>query len=265
MLFNYHTHTTFSDGKKTPEEVVESAISQGLKSIGFSDHGYTNFDLRYCMKDTDGYIKEINRLKKEYSNKIEVYLGIEEDAFDPVKRSDFDYIIGSCHYIKVDGKYYPVDSNPNFFDKCLEVCDNDPIKLAHVYYAPFCEYIRKRKPDIVGHFDLITKFDEEKRAFLGSGEYLAISEKYLESILGVGSLFEINTGAMARGYRKSPYPYDNLLYAIMKNGNGIVLGSDSHNPENLTFAFKETIKFLKEFGFRYVYALKEGKFVKEYI
>ena len=57
MLFNYHTHTTFSDGKKTPEEVVESAISQGLKSIGFSDHGYTDFDHTYCMKDTDGYIK----------------------------------------------------------------------------------------------------------------------------------------------------------------------------------------------------------------
>lgn len=265
MLLNFHTHTTFSDGKNSPEEVVKRAVEMGIKSIGFSDHGYTDFDLRYCMKDTDGYIKEINRLKKEYSYKIDVYLGVEEDAFDPVKRSNFDYIIGSCHYIKVDGKYYPVDSNPNCFDKCLEVCGNDPIKLAHVYYAPFCEYIRKRKPDIVGHFDLITKFDEQKRELLGCGEYLALSEKYLNSILDVGSLIEVNTGAMARGYRLDPYPYENLLYIINKKNVGIVLSSDSHSVDTLTFAFDKAIKYLKELGFRYVYALDSGNFIKKYI
>ncbi len=265
MLFNYHTHTTFSDGKKTPEEVVKSAIEQGLNSIGFSDHGYTDFDLTYCMQDTKGYIKEINRLKKEYFGKIDIYLGVEEDAFCLVERKNFDYIIGSCHYVKINGKYFPVDSGKAGFSECLLQVGNDPIKLAHAYYAPFCEYIKKRKPDIVGHFDLITKYDEESRALLGNGEYLAISEKYLESILGTGCLFEVNTGAMAKGYRLSPYPYDNLLYAIMKSGNGIVLSSDSHNLETLTFAFKETIKFLKQFGFNYVYAFKEGNFIRKYI
>ena len=55
MLANFHTHTTFSDGKNTPEEVVISALEQGLCTIGFSDHAYTPYDLRYCMKDEDGY------------------------------------------------------------------------------------------------------------------------------------------------------------------------------------------------------------------
>ena len=63
MLFNYHTHTTFSDGKNTPEEIVNFAIEKGLKALGFSDHAFTEHDQRYCMKDTCGYAREVKRLK----------------------------------------------------------------------------------------------------------------------------------------------------------------------------------------------------------
>ena len=75
MLANFHTHTTFSDGKNTPEEVILFAVENGFESLGFSDHGYTSYDERYCMKDTLGYIKEIKRLKEKYQDKIEIYLG----------------------------------------------------------------------------------------------------------------------------------------------------------------------------------------------
>ena len=95
MLTNYHTHTCFCDGKNTPEEIVKSAIDKGFKSIGFSGHGYTPYDLSYCMKDIDGYINEISRLKEKYDTKINVYCGVEEDAFSYVERERFDYIIGS--------------------------------------------------------------------------------------------------------------------------------------------------------------------------
>ena len=37
---NLHTHTTFCDGKDTPEELVEAAIAKGFDSIGFSGHSY---------------------------------------------------------------------------------------------------------------------------------------------------------------------------------------------------------------------------------
>ena len=47
MLTNYHTHTNFSDGNNTAEEVVLSAIEKGFNAIGFSDHGYTDFDLSF--------------------------------------------------------------------------------------------------------------------------------------------------------------------------------------------------------------------------
>ena len=38
MLYNYHTHTTFCDGKNTPQEIVEGAIQKRFDAIGFSGH-----------------------------------------------------------------------------------------------------------------------------------------------------------------------------------------------------------------------------------
>ena len=93
MLANFHTHTTFCDGKNTPEKIVIAAIERGFSAIGFSGHGYTPFDLRYCMKDTAGYVVEIEELKRKYKSKIQIYIGVEEDAFAPVDRSKLDFTV----------------------------------------------------------------------------------------------------------------------------------------------------------------------------
>lgn len=264
MISNLHTHTTFCDGKNTPEEILLQAMENGFCSIGFSGHGHTPFDLRYCMKNTDGYIREISRLKEKHKNDIEVYLGVEEDAFSPVDRTLFDYIIGSSHYIFVDGKYYPVDSSYDYLKKGLSAFQNDPVKLAHAYYKPFCEYIRTRKPDIVGHFDLITKFDElDHPLFLENKTYLKISEEYIAYAAMSGCLFEVNTGAVCRGLRTTVYPYENLLRILCKNGNGVILSSDSHSADTLTWGFEDIKKYLRDIGFEYTYILHGGQFVRD--
>ena len=39
-LQNLHTHTTYCDGKDTPEEMVLEGLERGFHSIGFSIHSY---------------------------------------------------------------------------------------------------------------------------------------------------------------------------------------------------------------------------------
>lgn len=267
MLANYHTHSTFCDGKNTPEEIVRYSIENGFDAIGFSGHGYTPHDLRYCMKDTEGYIAEIKRLKDKYKNKIQIYLGVEEDAFSPVNRADFDYIIGSCHYYLADGTHYPIDSNFDYFKRCLEVFKYDAVRMAESYYGFFCDYIARRKPDVVGHYDLITKFDEvdEVQRFLNNPEYLEVAEKYIREVMKTDVIFEINTGAISRGFRKMPYPQEPLLKIIRDNGGKVALGSDSHTVETLDYYFKESKKYLSDLGFENVYVLYDGEWKKDCI
>ena len=264
MKSSLHTHSTFCDGKNTPEEIVLAAMNKGFCSIGFSGHGYTDFDLRYCIKDVEGYIKEISRLKEKYKGEIEIYLGVEEDAFCQANRKDYDYIIGSSHYYVVNGQYYPIDSSPDHFKKCLDAFNYDVERMAEDYYSKFCSYINKRRPDVVGHFDLITKFDEMGGSlFLKNEKYNAIVEKHIETVADSGCVFEVNTGAISRGYRHDPYPAENLLYILKKHGTPLTLSSDSHSIDTLDFGFDEAKQFLKRIGFAKIYNLYGGKFVAE--
>ena len=267
MLTNFHTHTTFCDGKNTPEEVIKEAISQGFDAIGFSSHGYTEYDLRYCMKDVVGYITEVVRLREKYKEKIEIYLGIEEDSRHINNRADFDYIIGSCHYVTdKNGTPSPVDSSIDYFKKGLSFFDGDALALAEHYYSHFTDYILKRKPDIIGHFDLVTKFEEKQDPFfLKNEEYWKIAEGYTKKALASGSFFEINTGLMTRGYRTSPCPHDRLLRIIYKEGGGVVMSADSHAPDTLSRHFDDAKAILRDIGFKYTYALRQGGWVKNYI
>ncbi|MBR5507712.1 MAG: histidinol-phosphatase [Clostridia bacterium] len=267
MLYNYHTHTTFCDGDSSPEEIALYAIDRGFDAIGFSGHGNTPFDLRYCMADVEGYKSDIRRIKEKYKNKIQIYLGVEEDAFNPMNpRGDFDYIIGSSHYFCVDSKYYPIDSNAQYFEKCVEAFDNDVLKLAETYYETFCGYIEKRKPDIIGHFDLITKFDEiGVMRFLNNEKYFEIAQKYTKEALKNDIIFEVNTGAIIRGLRKDPYPHQRLLHIIKRSGGKVMLSSDSHSPDTLDAHFDEAKRILSDIGFDGVYVLYDNEFKKERI
>ncbi len=267
MLSNLHTHTTLCDGKNTPEEMVLAAIEKEFTSIGFSGHGYTDFDLSYCLKNMAGYLHTMRELQKQYRSKIEIYVGVEEDAgYLLPNRSDFDYIIGSSHYVSVNGSYYPIDSGSERLEKCIELFDGDPLKLADSYYRTFCEYIRTRKPDIVGHFDLITKYDEvDTPYFSGIPAYQELALYYLKEALKSDCFFEVNTGAIGRGYRTSPYPCAELLHVLKKNGGKLILSSDCHAADKLDCFFTETRAILRDIGFEYVYALSKGAFIKDHL
>lgn len=264
MLSNFHTHTQFCDGKSTAEEMVISAINAGFSAIGFSGHGYMDFDLSYCMKDTDGYIAEVNRIRDKYSSDIQIYLGVEEDAFCPVDRSRFDYLLGSCHYLKIKGKNYPIDLSYEGLMLGVEALGSNIEAVAECYYSEFTDYIMKRKPDIVGHLDLLTKYDEKNGfIFLNDPAYNRVAEKYTTQIADLGCIVEINTGAIARGHRTTPYPAENLLHILKKHGTDIIISSDCHNAKDIACSFTEIRYMLKDIGFDHVMTLYNGTFIKD--
>ncbi len=263
MKADFHVHTAYCDGKSTPEETVLQAIEYGFDSLGLSGHGFTPFDTRYCINDTEGYIKEVNSLKEKYKDRIQIYLGTEEDARTPVNRSDYDYIIGSCHYVEKNGGFYPVDSGMERFNIALGKFDGDALAFAEKYYSFAADYVLKRRPDIIGHFDLITKYEEtDTDLFLSNEKYFEIAEKYLLKELESECFFEVNTGAMAKELRTAPYPHERLLHIIKKHGGRLVLSSDCHFAPKLGYKFDETKAMLCDIGFDGAYALYDGKFVK---
>ena len=64
-------------------------------------------------------------------------------------------------------------------------------------------------------------------------------KKALDKLLATGKPFEINTGAMSRGYKTVPYPSKKNLQYIAAHDGKVILSSDSHRKETLMYNFKE--------------------------
>ena len=272
---NYHTHTTYCDGGNSPREIIGEAVHLGMSELGFSGHSYTSIDESYCMS-RDGmqsYYDEIGSLAEEYRGKLKILRGIEMDYFsDPDDyRYDWDHIICSCHYIKKNGVVFPVDETEEILvDACEQLYDGDIYSLIADYYTEVgnvADVVRagcisaESSADaklIIGHFDLITKFNEGGRLFDESDpRYTDAWTAALDRLTGPAInelpekdrlIFEINTGAMSRGYRTSPYPSGEILTEIARRGIPVILSSDSHDKSTLLYGFDEAEALSEELG-----------------
>ncbi len=238
-----HTHSVFSDGNNTIEEIVKSAIALNLDTIGISDHSYTEFDTSYCIKKDriPDYISEINSLKNKYKGIIDVKCGIEQDYYSTCDTSDFDYTIGSVHYIKVNEEYIPVDESAEILLSAVSNHFNGDIySLVELYFETVSDVVNKTNADIIGHFDLITKFNENNKLFDENNiRYVNAYKRAANALLKTGKVFEINTGAISRGYRTSPYPSSDIYRYLKNKGAKFILSSDSHSVDSLCFRFNE--------------------------
>ena len=236
QLSNYHTHTCYCDGKDRPEELVREAIRLGCPELGFSGHSHLSFD-DCCMAvaGTEQYKKEIRRLREQYKDQLRIRLGVEQDYFGDLPTDDYEYVIGSVHYVPKEGRMLAVDSSTSDFDAAVAAhYGGDVYAFAEDYYALVGRVYEKTHCGIVGHFDLITKFNEGGIRFdTAHTRYRKAAGEALEALLAAPVIFEINTGAIARGYRKTPYPEPWILEELIAHKAPLLLSSDCHDKRFL--------------------------------
>ncbi len=259
---NCHTHTTYCDGKNSAEEMTLAAIEKGFVSLGFSGHSPMYYDTDWtmtkeCVKD---YISDVMRVKEKYADKIDVLCGIELDGdFSDVNLDDFDYTIASVHQLHGKDMIYSVDLSPDELTECVNtVFGGDWYKMAETYFNNLAEFVLSGDFDVIGHFDLITKFNGKTPLFdENNADYKASAIKALDRILDSKPdiLFEVNTGAMYRKGNTKPYPAEFMMKHIAKRGGLITITSDAHCCEALDFAFDKMIDYCKNCGFCEAYYL----------
>ncbi len=241
ILQELHTHTTYCDGKNTPEEMVRAALQKGLVRIGFSGHSCTDFDTSWCMRadDIPAYCAEIAALKEKYRGQIEILCGVEQDYYSTASTAPFDYVIGSVHYVRCGETYLPVDESAAVLQNGVKTYfSGDFYAFAESYFATVGNVLAKTHADIIGHFDLLSKFNEGGRLFDESHpRYVRAYTAAIDRLLPYGKPFEVNTGAISRGYRTHPYPSDAMLRYIAKKGGKVILCGDSHRADTLCYDF----------------------------
>ena len=258
----YHAHTTYCDGKSTAEEMILAAISAGCAEIGFSGHScLPGESWTMSEQETLDYFETLTALKEKYKDKICVYIGIEQDYYSKAPTLPFDYVIGSVHSVKVGDKHYYVDESPEATERAInEAFGGDPYAYCEAYYANVKGIYEKTKCDIIGHFDLVTKFIERSPIFSEANpRYLAARNEALNALIETPAIFEINTGAISRGYRTTPYPASDVIAKIASSGKPFVINSDSHSAETVNFMLDDVAAELYEKGYYYAESFYDFK------
>jgi histidinol-phosphatase (PHP family) len=128
---------------------------------------------------------------------------------------------------------------------------NNSLAFAKKYFETVARLPEKCDFDILGHFDIITK-NNEQHGFIdiSSKEYLNAGFEAIHSLKGKIPFFEVNTGAISRGYKSLPYPQMEFLKEFRKCGFGAVITSDCHDKSFIDCHFEEAAELLLAAGFR---------------
>ena len=262
---NLHTHGTFGDGKDPYENTIQVAIKLGFSAIGFSEHAHVDFSPLYCMtkENTPLYKAEIRRLQKKYADQIDVFCGLEYDLFSDDDCEGYDYIIGSVHGLELDGQIFPFDRNAEFVRSLIDTqFQGDGLRFAKKYYETLPLLNQNSKIDIVGHLDIITKNCELAPLFDWQGkQYQKYALEATHALAEKFKIFEVNTGAISRGYRTTPYPADFILKELKTLGCHVTISSDCHDNRYLDSHFPQTVELIKSCGFTEVAVLTKKGFV----
>lgn len=248
---DFHMHTTFTDGNDTPEQMTKTAIALGLRSIGFSEHAYVPFDPPSCLspESTVEYRREIRRLKEKYAGQIEILCGIEMDFDSEDASDDYDYVIGSVHYVCAQGEMYCIDYSPEETMRCIRYgFGGDATAMALAYFERVAQVREKTGADIVAHFDLVSKFCGVLGMEFDPESYRRAWQTAMP-MLSEHCVFEINTGAMSRGYKKEPYPSAEMLRYLYNLGGRVMLAGDAHSKENIGFELESAKTLAETIGF----------------
>ena len=265
MLFNYHTHTRFSDGTGEPGIFVKQALDLGFDALGFSEHSPLPFENTFALGSSQlgEYGSTIRKLAEQHTGKIKIWLGMEMD-YIPGHSEDFalfsaqcglDYTIGSVHLVaSPSGELWFIDGPmPEIYDDGLTyLFGGDIRKAVTAYYRQVNRMIETQKPDIIGHMDKIKMHNRERYFREDEPWYNTLVSETLGLIAEAGTIVEVNTRGIYKKRSSTTYPGIKILKQLKKLGVRVTISSDAHNADELDGAFEIAHGFLGEAGIKEV-------------
>lgn len=261
IIADHHIHTALcGHAKGEPKEYVETAIERGLQEIGFSDHAplFSHRDATITMDHNELplYHQMIEEVREAYKDRIKVKVGIEADFMRGHEEKTkalldaypYDYVIGSIHFIDKWGFDDPIQLQE--WDK------KDVNSVYHEYYKLLRESAASKMFDVLGHVDLVKKFD-----FRPTQDMTKDIEENARVIKDSGTAIEVNTSGIHKPAHEI-YPSLEALKIYCQAGVIITFGSDAHTPDQVGRSFDEGRQWALDAGYKEYAVFESGKISK---
>jgi histidinol-phosphatase (PHP family) len=245
---DYHMHTPLCrHAKGEPIEYAARALELGLPEIGFSDHSPVEHDdqddWRMLAGELVEYVAKV-QLARETHPTLPIRLGLEVDFIpgheawikEMAGRYDWDYFIGSVHY--VSGKWD--------FDNPKYIAEWDNRAVDDVW-AEYFERLTSAAASglfqIIGHPDLPKKFGHRP-----TRDCTDLIQEFLAACKTTDTCIELNTAGLRKDCAEI-YPSLNFLKLARATDIQITFGADAHAPHEVGMNLEDAMKLANEAGY----------------
>lgn len=249
MTADYHLHTPLClHATGSPIEYARVAVERGFDEIGFADHcpmwpePYDDWRMR--VGDLPRYQAMIAEARAAFPA-LTIRAGLECDFIagredwirELARMADWDFLIGSVHYIAPG---WAVD-NPEYIGRFREV----PVEeIWTMYFRAYEKCVRSGLFDFVAHPDLPKKF-----GWVPEGNLRRFYEPVIAALAETGTAFEINTAGLRKPIG-AMYPAREFVELARAAGVGLVISSDAHAPEEVGADFAAAREMARAAGYR---------------
>ena len=270
IRYDMHMHSSFSTDSDAPmQSMTEAAIDRGLSGICFTEHMDLDYPKQYFPEipdafatDPDEVLSEIQRLREMAFQIQKGPSGTEADAsgfwigyglefgMQPHLSDRFhkiavhyplDFIAASQHLVGALDPYYPETWN-----------GQDPADVIEAYYQEMLSNLQNLKDwDTLAHLDYIIRYipDRQNTVYDSMIRHREVIDQILRHVIACGKCLEVNTAGCRYGLSQ-PNPSPAILKSYRElGGKDITIGSDSHKPEQIAFAFDQVLAMLRSLGF----------------
>jgi histidinol-phosphatase (PHP family) len=252
-MIDYHVHEKHSRDAATAmiPEYIASAEARGVHEIAFTTHFITvGPDVAISIREDEipEYIEDIRRAQANTT--VRLLAGLEVDYFPGEERHleqvldnhDFDFILGSTHYVNGVDIGSQTQAEGFFAGR--------PIKrAADEYYKVWKRAIESGLFDVMAHPDYWRKYLHFYGKTAPWGEYGSAVFDALQAAADDSIGIEVNTAGERAGTGHF-YPLQEFLIAAHEAGiENVTVGSDSHTAGTLGYRLDEAARMLRDAGF----------------
>jgi histidinol-phosphatase (PHP family) len=256
VLTDYHLHLRPDDEGApethfTPENVdryLRAASEQGIEELGVSEHVYRFTDALQVWEhpfwqgqatdDLGAYCEFVRTTPLRLGIEADFVPGREDRIANLLDAHDFDYVVGSIHFLGDDGAL----DDPRY-DVWETLGDADAVWGR--YFEWLAELVRAGLFDILGHPDLVKIWGEDRP--MPERDPRHYYEPVVEAVAEAGIAVEVSTAGLRKPVGEI-YPARDFAEMCVEAGASFALSSDAHTPEQVGYGYDRALEFLEDLG-----------------
>jgi len=257
MLTDYHVHLRQDGPEHTAEQAFtaanaeryrEVAAERGVEALGVSEHVHRfrqalevwqhPFWRQSATDDLDAYCHFVReRTSLALGIEADYVAGTEDRMAGLLDAHDFDYVIGSVHFIA--NSALDMEGDWDIWRS------GDVEKVWMRYFETLGEAARSGLFDVIAHPDLVKVWGDPHR--VPKRDLRFYYDAAMDGIADSDVAIEVSTAVLRKPVGEI-YPARPFLEMCLEAGRPIALSSDAHTPNDLAYRYDEALEYLESVG-----------------